>query len=231
MRTWKDKVKYNYPSCQTITLQGSEGRRFRLKLEIVSARAHQRYNDAANELIACSMAANTEFFYVLNVTPKPKLHMRKQFNPLNRDYGTVFPIMHGKDGQGADLIEVAKLCEMIPLGPVTKVYYPKEAQDGSERDAQTPARAEASGQASPAQAAEGIRDGQNREVREPSAAPQAGNTASGAVDRSFHSWDNSGTWTCPSCPGGNCIESMVNHDERRCVRCRPQSLPTFTVAS
>lgn len=238
MREWKEKARYSYPSCQILTLQRAEGTRFRLKVEVTDIGSHQRYNDAASQTLGCSIPTTTGFFYVLHVKPKSKIPMRKQFLPLNRDYCAVFPLMHGKDGQGADLIAVAKLCEMTPLGSVTKVYHPKETNNGQESNAQTPARVEAGGQANTAQAAEGIRDGQDRAIRESIAAPQAVQHPGGG-DRSIsiHSWSatdgtgNANAYPCPTCPGGNCVEPMVNHDERRCSRCRPHPRATFTVAS
>lgn len=226
MRQWKDRVNYKYPNCLTITLQ-SAGRSYRLKLEIRDIGTHSRY-DKDGRSILCTFEPYNGFVYILNVLPKPRLVIRKQLYNLHYSDGMVVFDMIGK---GADLLEIAKFCEMTPIGPVKKLFLNREINNGQDCDAQTPARVEAGGQAQAGQTRQV--DGTERQaetgaVREQELAPPAVQPASSGAD-----------YVCPiRCSYRPCTTCEAP-DAPRCSDARCQlcsvssspSSPTFTMAS
>lgn len=118
MRTWKDKTIYQYPFCQSLILQQSEGKRFRLKLIATEDQCTgSRYNNDGR-IVECDHSFVTKQPLALRVAVVKGIKLRNQFRDLNHcDWRIRIPMFN----KGVDLLEVANHCKMTPLGPIIKL--------------------------------------------------------------------------------------------------------------
>ncbi len=115
MMVWKDRLTYSWPQCQLLILQSAQTKRFRLKAIAVKNRCGGSRYDDNGDIVTCDHSFVIDGVRTLRVKLNNRFTLKNQFRELNYgDWHRRIPLLN----RGMNLVEIANLCGMTPIGEV-----------------------------------------------------------------------------------------------------------------